>query len=301
MKVRPMIEPQVRTRTSLSSKIKMISASASFVALALTVTFFWNDIFKSEESVANPGQTTFSARMHIDIDELYILPANESGFESVFLTISDESLKSTIAGGNMYSTKAEDIQFVSADGNRLLFHQTEYYNDRTGELNCWVKLPVNYQKENSMVILQYGNAMLASLKAENSNKDVFDKSNLLDHDGNVPHNPMETDFMEDEFETSGSGKTKNKIPGSNTLALSDISLYPNPNDGSRVHIGINKNLEKQINISLFNESGIVVYSATQSPSATLEIIPNNVLDNGTYVMQLGYDGQLFSKKLLVKK
>lgn len=296
MKVRTIASPRTKTRTSLANKIKIASASVSLVAMALTVTFFWNDIFTSQESVAGNGQLAYSGRMHIDISEMYLQPTTKDHM-FVNIRLKDDVLKSVVSGGNLYGAKAEDIRFMSPDGELILNHEIEYYNDQTGEMTCWLKLPSLYPNNHTEVILQYGNPQLASLQDNGTGSDVFGQNNLLDADGNAPLNPMETDFMEDTFDPS-SPHQENET--NQVLNEEDVSVYPNPNDGNRIQVEVSKPLNDNLDIRIYNEAGSIVYTSNQPADGSLDIVPEKTLNNGLYVMQLACNGTVVSKKLLVK-
>src|SRR5438105_3506069 len=60
----------------------------------------------------------------------------------ILVRITNNDLKHTSSGGYIQNINGYDIIFTSSDGNTVIPHQLEKYDPITGELVCWVQIPV---------------------------------------------------------------------------------------------------------------------------------------------------------------
>lgn len=75
----------------------------------------------------------------------------------ILLHITDLDLRSTINGGDVYNINGYDIIFTASECTSNLNHQVEKYDPVTGELVCWVRLPVLNYSVNTVINIYYGN------------------------------------------------------------------------------------------------------------------------------------------------
>lgn len=75
----------------------------------------------------------------------------------ILFHISDLDLRSISNGGNVSNTNGYDIIFTESTCSSILNHQIEKYDPVTGELVCWVKLPVFNYSVNTVINVYFGN------------------------------------------------------------------------------------------------------------------------------------------------
>ena len=78
--------------------------------------------------------------------------ANLTDFPILINLVSDSDLV------NRAQSDGDDIYFTSADGTTRLSHETEKYNDTTGELVAWVKIPSLSGGTDTETYMYYGDA-----------------------------------------------------------------------------------------------------------------------------------------------
>ncbi len=94
---------------------------------------------------------------------------------------------------------------------------------------------------------------------------------------------------------------KNSGPTSikaNTNLLSNVSIYPNPNNGE-FNLDLSAINAKNINISIYDIVGQLVYN--QSADAINNKISMSQLQNGTYFLKINADNKTVTQKIIINK
>lgn len=86
----------------------------------------------------------------------------------------------------------------------------------------------------------------------------------------------------------------------NNLIISKINIYPNPAT-NRININLNLNSYSDIEITLFNSIGNVVYSTLiKDKKQFLKTIDVENLNKGIYFLEIKTDGNKTIKKIIIK-
>ncbi len=101
-----------------------------------------------------------------DCIEIIVDPSQVSGSTDLLnfpmlVDITDPSLRNVSNGGSMENSNGYDIEFKS-DCSTLLDFQIENYDESTGRLIAWVRIPVLSYSSATTIILEYGNAAISS-------------------------------------------------------------------------------------------------------------------------------------------
>ena len=83
--------------------------------------------------------------------------ANFTNFP-VLLSFTDSDLADTSNGGHVGKSNGGDIVFTSSDGTTQLKHEIEKYNNATGQLVAWVKIPTLDCDDDTAIYIYYGYA-----------------------------------------------------------------------------------------------------------------------------------------------
>ena len=78
----------------------------------------------------------------------------------MLVDITDADLRNTANGGSMHSMSGFDVQFTG-DCDDVLHHDIESYDESTGRLIAWVRIPTLYATQATAIKLNYGNAILS--------------------------------------------------------------------------------------------------------------------------------------------
>lgn len=78
----------------------------------------------------------------------------------------------------------EDILFVGDDGETIFPYEIEYYNNSTGRLIAWVKLPLISSTSDTTFYIYYGNSL--ALSHEDVDKTWEDEYIMIQHQGENP-------------------------------------------------------------------------------------------------------------------
>ncbi len=89
----------------------------------------------------------------------------------VLISYTDADLKDTTNGGHVGQSDGGDILFTSSDGTTQLSHEIEKYDNTTGQLIAWVKVPTLSTSADTDIYVYYGNA---------SSTDQWDPTNVWD-------------------------------------------------------------------------------------------------------------------------
>lgn len=96
----------------------------------------------------------------------------------ILFHFTDPDLKSTSNGGNVFNTNGNDIIFTSSNCLTNLYHQVEKYDPSTGELICWIRLPILSYSVNTIISMYFGNPNIVSTTSS-SNTWTGDYSSVL--------------------------------------------------------------------------------------------------------------------------
>ena len=110
-------------------------------------------------TAALPG---FSYHRTITLDHTKVPNTDQTNFPILF-SVSDALLKSSANGGHVSSATGYDIVFTEdAAGTEKLDHEIESYNDATGQLVAWIRVPLLSHTTDTLIHMWYGNATIAS-------------------------------------------------------------------------------------------------------------------------------------------
>ncbi|MFC2123119.1 DUF2341 domain-containing protein [Bacteroidota bacterium] len=107
--------------------------------------------------LADPGwyDSSWSYRKKITIDNTKVT-ANLADFPVLVYLSSDSDL------ANDAQPDGDDILFTAADETTQLSHEIENFNNGTGELVAWVKVPSLSSSSDTIIYMYYGNAGISS-------------------------------------------------------------------------------------------------------------------------------------------
>lgn len=148
------------------------ATSASYTTSALTQTTYFRVTAASGDctdvsniitvNVQGRFLSNYAFRKSIAIDKSKVAGSTALSEFPLLVSITDAELATTANGGNVYDTDAgngtlgDDITFTDASGNELTQYREEY-NDATGELVVWVKIPSLSATQDTEIFLYYGN------------------------------------------------------------------------------------------------------------------------------------------------
>ncbi len=108
--------------------------------------------------------------------------------------------------------------------------------------------------------------------------------------------------MDHDFTLTAHFESTNGITGMNDLnaRLSDVNIFPNPNDGSEVNIVLNGNINN-VKVCIYNVTGMKLYSGTfNSNTFTIPVLEIEEMNTGYYLMEIISNDQKERKSLIVR-
>lgn len=108
--------------------------------------------------------------------QISILRSQVAGTHSFFpIVISStlDSWKGSAHGGHVYQSDGGDFAFTDKDGKNKLSHEIEAYDETTGKLVAWVKVPEVSASTDTVIYVYYGNSN-TGLANQWSNAEVWD-------------------------------------------------------------------------------------------------------------------------------
>ncbi|RLG39995.1 MAG: hypothetical protein DRO01_04730 [Thermoproteota archaeon] len=108
-------------------------------------------------------------RKKITIDHTKIENENFIDFP-VLISITDSDLASDALDNG------DDILFTASDGTTKLDHEIEKFDGSSGELVAWVRIPILYDNENTVIYMYYGNP---SASNQESTEEVWDDNYVM--------------------------------------------------------------------------------------------------------------------------
>lgn len=79
-------------------------------------------------------------------------------FFPIVISTSLDSWRGSDHGGHVHQSDGGDFVFAGEDGENKLEHEIETYDDSTGKLVAWVKIPQVSSSENTAIYVYYGNS-----------------------------------------------------------------------------------------------------------------------------------------------
>jgi hypothetical protein len=104
-----------------------------------------------------PNLDDYSCNMKISIDNTKVSGSTAFTDFPVLISLTDDSLKDT-GCGFVTSSTGDDIIFVDSSKTILLDHEIEKYDNTTGEVNAWVRIPSLSATSNTDIYMYFGNS-----------------------------------------------------------------------------------------------------------------------------------------------
>ncbi len=165
--------------------------------------------------------SNYAYRKSITIDNSKVAGSTNLTEFPLLVNITDADLATTANGGNVYDTDSgngtlgDDITFTDASGNELTQYR-ESYNDATGQLIVWVKVPTLSATMDTELFIYYGNCTGSGLPNLFNSNTWNNDSNSDDYAG--------VWLMNDATPTTVLDATANNLDGTgNGLAASTSS------------------------------------------------------------------------------
>lgn len=150
-------------------EIYSVLAGASYVSPTVTPSANGNalQVLKCITNRMNTGVGWYktggawSYRKAITIDKTKVANANQTDFP-VLVSLTNSDLKDMANSGHVGQSDGGDIFFTYSNGTTKLYHEIEKYDNTTGNLIAWVKVPVLSASADTVIYLYYGNAASAN-------------------------------------------------------------------------------------------------------------------------------------------
>lgn len=111
------------------------------------------------QSTAAPWYQTggsWSKRKSVSVAPSMVSGSSTLSNFPLLVSVTDAELKATSSSGYMSRVDAGDIVFTAADGTTKLSHEIESYNQATGNIVAWVKVPSLSPNATTSLVLYYG-------------------------------------------------------------------------------------------------------------------------------------------------
>ncbi|MBN2486985.1 MAG: DUF2341 domain-containing protein, partial [Bacteroidales bacterium] len=99
----------------------------------------------------------YNNRLRITVDPNMVEGDDNLTDFPLLLNIQHDNLRYVDNDGMVTNVNGYDIEFSADDGTTLLSHEVESYNNTTGALRVWVRVPVLYASDTTVLFLYYGN------------------------------------------------------------------------------------------------------------------------------------------------
>lgn len=106
--------------------------------------------------------TAYGFRKPIVINESLISGSADLVDFPLLVSFTDPNFAHTASGGYIENINGYDIDFTQTDGISTLDFEIESYNDATGELVVWVRIPDLSAITNTLLYLYYGNSNIST-------------------------------------------------------------------------------------------------------------------------------------------
>ncbi|MBN1674645.1 MAG: DUF2341 domain-containing protein, partial [Kiritimatiellae bacterium] len=110
-------------------------------------------------------------RKKLTIDADRVIGTNNLANYPALVSLTDDDLAHTTAGGYVTSTNGYDIVFTADDGTTQLDHELEQYTGATGAFVGWVRIPALDCDVDTAIYMYYGNA--AVTESQENAEDVW--------------------------------------------------------------------------------------------------------------------------------
>ena len=119
-------------------------------------SFYLVSYEESQDNVS-PFDNGWSYRKKIAIDHTKVANTDQTDFP-VLISTTDLDWRDTGSGGQVGQTDGGDFLFTTSDGLTKLHHEIDRYDNTTGELVAWVRIPTLSASTDTEIYLYYGNA-----------------------------------------------------------------------------------------------------------------------------------------------
>ncbi|MCK5332416.1 DUF2341 domain-containing protein [Candidatus Parcubacteria bacterium] len=217
------------TITKLEAHKKATATLLAFILIFQTISgvFFPLDIINKFGNIAVHKADaawysvggTWSYRKEITIDSTKVLNTDQLNFP-ILISHSDSALKHTSNGGKVTDLEGDDIIFISSDGNTKLDHEIEKYDNSTGEIVSWVKIPTLSSSADTTIYIYYANSAITTSQEnissvwDDGGADNFKMVQHLNEDpsGSAPQSTDSTQYNNDGT-SGGTMLTEDQIAG----------------------------------------------------------------------------------------
>lgn len=242
--------------------------------------------------------SSYAYRKEITIDNSKVSGSTALSEFPILISITDPDLATTANGGNVYDTDAgngtlgDDITFTDESGNELTQYR-EAYDDATGQLIVWVKIPTLSATSDTKIFIYYGNCTGSGLPNLFNTNSWNNDSNSDDYDAVWLMNDATPTTIEDATSNNRDG-TGTGLTAS-TAGQIDGSIDLEDGDGS-----------DKVTYSSYTSSGsALTVSAWVNPESLLNpavgadtddaiILSHSDFELKTFVADLGTDENEFS-------
>ena len=163
-----------KTLKSLKLQKKLTASVVLFLIIFQTITgvflpvkVSFNNLQISTNQTKAAGEAWYSTggtwnyRKQITIDNTKVPNTDQTNFP-ILINRTDADWKDTSNSGKVAQADGGDILFTSSDGSTKLSHEIEKYNNTTGEIQAWVKIPTLSASSDTIIYMYYGNASIAN-------------------------------------------------------------------------------------------------------------------------------------------
>ncbi|MFC1586684.1 DUF2341 domain-containing protein [Planctomycetota bacterium] len=159
-------------------------------------------------------------RKKITINAAQVPNTDQTDFP-VLINSTDLDWRDTVNTGHVGQSNGNDILFTASDGTSKLNHEIEHYDDSTGELVSWVKVPSISASTNTDIFIYYGNAAVAN---QQDISNVWNNDfELVQHLNETPANDVTGHLDSTANGFDGAPKNFNSIATSSTDAAGKIA------------------------------------------------------------------------------
>ncbi|MCK5413627.1 MAG: DUF2341 domain-containing protein, partial [Candidatus Pacebacteria bacterium] len=216
-----------KTLKSLKIQKKLTASVVLFLIIFQTITGVFlpvkvslNNLQISTNRTKAAGEVWYSTggtwnyRKQITIDNTKVPNTDQTNFP-ILINRTDADWKDTSNSGKVGQSDGGDILFTSSDGSTKLSHEIEKYNNVTGEIQTWVKIPTLSSSADTVIYMYYGNASIANQWDTNS---VWDTNHKMvqhlqeDPSGSAPQMTDSTSNSNDGT-SSGTMTTGDQVTG----------------------------------------------------------------------------------------
>lgn len=146
--------PALGSKLRESKRLRRNFLVKIFLSLFLFFSFFF--FVNSSVYAADWYNSGWSYRKSITVDKTKVPNTDQINFP-VLISLTIPDFKDATNNGKVGQADGGDILFTGSDGTTKLSHEIETYNNSTGELVAWVKIPTLSTSTNTVIYIYYGN------------------------------------------------------------------------------------------------------------------------------------------------